>query len=182
MSVLHLTEWRTVVADPPWTPALHANNPRRATLDKAGPQKHYPTLSLEEIKTIRPTLARQCHVYIWVLTQHVDWGYELARAWGVEPQTMLTWCKPGLGAGRFQCNTEHVLVCRGGPRGGNPFGRGGQVAPATGGTHFSWPRGRHSAKPTEFFSLVEQLSPGPFLEMYAREERPGWAAFGNEII
>jgi hypothetical protein len=40
---------RTVVADPPWTPSLHANNPRRATLDKAGPQKHYETLSLEAI-------------------------------------------------------------------------------------------------------------------------------------
>lgn len=173
--------YRTVVVDPPWTPSLHANNPRRATVDKAGPQKHYKTLSLDEIIRIEPTLAEQCHVYIWCLSQHVDWGYEIAKAWNVEPQILLTWAKPGLGAGRFQCNTEHVLVCRGGSRVGNPFGFGGQVAPATGGTWFNWPRGKHSEKPQEFFDMVERISPPPFLEMYARKPRAGWAVFGDEL-
>lgn len=179
--ILHANFYRAVVVDPPWTPTLHAHNPRRATVDKAGPQKHYPTMSLDAICALKPSLAKQCHVYIWVLSQHVDWGYAVASAWGVEPQILLTWAKPGLGAGRFQCNTEHVLVCRGGPRAGNPFGFGGQVAPATGGTWFNWPRGRHSEKPREFFELVEKISPGPFLEMYARSTRPGWAVFGNEV-
>ena len=48
-------------------------------------------------------------------------------------------------------------------------------------TWFNWPRGRHSAKPEEFFVLVERVSPGPYLEMFARERRPGWDAFGNEV-
>lgn len=62
------------------------------------------------------------HLWLWVLSQHIDWGYMVARAWGFEPLQTLTWCKPGLGVGRFQCNTEHVLLCRKGGRHGNPFG------------------------------------------------------------
>jgi N6-adenosine-specific RNA methylase IME4 len=163
----------TVVADPAWTPSLGATWKTRFT-DKARPQKQYRTLSLEEIKVMKPETASQAHLWLWVLNQHVDWGYEVARAWGFEPQQMITWKKPGLGNGRFQCNTESVLVCRKGSRHGNPFG-------PSGGTGFDWPRGRHSEKPDHFYRLVEQVSPGPYLEMFARRRRPGWMAHGDEI-
>lgn len=172
-------EYCTVVADPPWQPTLGATWNSRMT-DKAGPQRFYETLSVPEIIALRPRMAPQAHLYIWCVTQHVDWGYEVAKAWGAEPITLLTWKKPGLGAGRFRCNTEHVLVARKGPRAGNPFGRGGRHAQATNGTLFDWPRGRHSEKPAEFYKLVEWLSLSPRLEMYAREERPGWEAWGKE--
>ena len=104
-------------------------------------------------------------MWLWVVNQHIDWGYAVARAWGFEPINMLTWAKPGMGVGRFQCNTEHVLVCRKGTRQGNPFG-------PTHGTWFNWPRGRHSEKPEEFYRLVETVSPGPYLEMFARAPSP----------
>ena len=51
----------------------------------------------------------------------------------------------------------------------------------TGGTHFKWPKGRHSEKPDEFFALVERCSPGPYLEMFSRKPRAGWHVFGNEV-
>lgn len=165
--------FRTVVADPPWTPSLGSTWKTRFT-DKARPQKHYNTLSVAEIIGLEPPTAKQSHLWLWVLNQHVDWGYEVARAWGFEPQQMVTWRKPGLGTGRFQCNTESALVCRKGARHGNPFGE-------TGGTGFDWPRGRHSAKPAAFYDLVERVSPGPYLEMFARTIRQGWASFGDEI-
>lgn len=168
-----------VVADPPWQPVLGATWNSRLR-DKAGPQRFYDTLTVPEIIAMKPLIAEQAHVYIWCLTAHVDWGYEVAKAWGAEPVTLLTWRKPGLGAGRFRCNTEHVLVARVGPRTGNPFGQGGRHAQATDGTCFDWPRGRHSEKPAEFFALVERLSPGPRLEMFARAPRPGWDVMGNE--
>lgn len=171
--------YRTVVADPPWQPKLGETWMSRMT-DKAGPQRFYETLAVPDIIKLRPTMAAQAHLYIWCLTQHVDWGYEVARAWDAEPITLLTWKKPGLGAGRFRCNSEHVLVARKGPRAGNPFGQGGRHAQATDGTVFEWPRGRHSQKPQEFFDLVERLSPGPKLEMYARAPRQGWAVWGKE--
>lgn len=149
--------------------------------DKAGPQRFYKTLSVDEIIALRPRMAAQAHLYLWCLTQHVDWAYQVARAWDAEPITLLTWKKPGLGAGRFRCNTEHVLVARKGPRAGNPFGQGGRHAQATNGTLFEWPRGRHSEKPQEFFDLVERLSPAPRLEMFARALRLGWSSFGDEL-
>lgn len=171
--------FRTIVADPPWSPVLGGT--WGARVDKGRPQRFYPTLDVEEIKRFIPPSTSQAHLYVWCLAQHADWGFEVARAWGFEPVVMLTWCKPGLGVGRFRCNTEHVVVARKGPRHGNPFGLGGRVAQATEGTCFDWPRGRHSRKPDEFFELVERLSPGPYLEMFARERRSGWSAWGNEI-
>jgi N6-adenosine-specific RNA methylase IME4 len=172
--------YRTVVIDPPWQPTLNANTVGRLH-DKAGPQRFYDTMSVDEIINTPPRLAAQAHIYLWCLTQHVDWGYRVIRAWGAEPVTLFTWVKPGLGCGRFRCNTEHVLVARYGPSSGNAFGvnlpKYGQATP---GTAFNWPRDAHSVKPQEFFSLVESLSPPPRLEMYGRAPRPGWVVWGRE--
>lgn len=164
---------RTIVADPPWTPALGASWATRFT-DKARPQAQYQTLSVDEIIALKPDSAPQSHLWLWVLNQHVDWGYQVARAWGFEPAQMLTWCKPGLGVGRFQCNSESVLLCRKGSRHGNPFG-------PTGGTHFNWPRARHSEKPDAFYELVEAVSPPDYHEMFARRNRRGWSQMGDQL-
>jgi len=43
------------------------------------------------------------------------------------------------------------------------------------------PISEHSAKPELFYDIIEACSPGPRLEMFARNARPGWAAFGNEV-
>jgi len=50
----------------------------------------------------------------------------------------------------------------------------------TNGRWFTWPRGSHSAKPEAFLDLVEQVSPGPYLELFARRQRLGWDTWGNE--
>jgi N6-adenosine-specific RNA methylase IME4 len=175
--VLDAQPYRTIVADPPWQPKMAITN---GGAPKASPQLRYDTLSVPEIIALRPRIADQAHLYIWGVTQHVDWAYQVAYAWSAEPIILLTWKKPGVGTGRFQCNTEHVLVARVGDRIGNPFGQGGRHAPATNGTLFEWPRARHSEKPREFFALVERLSPAPRLEMYARGPRSGWAVWGNQ--
>lgn len=47
-------------------------------------------------------------------------------------------------------------------------------------TLHEWPRGKHSEKPNAFFELVERLSVGPRLEMFARQQRLGWDGWGNE--
>lgn len=46
---------------------------------------------------------------------------------------------------------------------------------------YEWPRGKHSKKPEAFQDIVEQVSPGPYLELFARRKRPGWAVWGNEV-
>ena len=172
--------YRTIVADPPWMPTLGAtwNSSLR---DKSRPHRQYPTMTVEEIAGLSVPSAEQAHLYLWALAQHCDWAFTCARAWGFEPAILWTWRKPGVGTGRFLCNTEHVLVARKGNRQGNPFGGGGRHAPATRGTCFDWPRGRHSEKPAEFYTLVERLSPAPRLEMFARAARAGWDVWGDEV-
>jgi len=169
---------RTVVSDPPWWPKLHANTVgRRKGKYRAGPQRYYKLLTVEQIILLKPETQPKAHLYLWCLNQHVDWGYIVARAWGFEPQQMFTWCKPTLGTGRFQSNSEQLLVCRKGGPVDNAFGR-------SHGTWFSAPRGRrHSEKPEAFYEIVERTSPGPYLEMFARKRRgdPAWTEMGDEL-
>jgi N6-adenosine-specific RNA methylase IME4 len=174
MAMASTGNFRTIVADPPWDVALGKNWKSRFT-DLARPQRFYPTMSLEEIKTISVPSANQAHLYLWVVNQHMDWGFEVARAWGFpEYVQVITWNKPGLGCGQFQCNTEQCLLFRKGGRRKNAFGK-------TGGTGFNWSRGKHSEKPNDFYSLVEKTSPGPYLELFARKCRQGWTCLGNEV-
>jgi N6-adenosine-specific RNA methylase IME4 len=43
------------------------------------------------------------------------------------------------------------------------------------------PRREHSEKPDEAYELVESMSPGPYLELFARRPWKGWSAWGNEV-
>jgi N6-adenosine-specific RNA methylase IME4 len=167
--------YRTIVADPPWTPELgktwvgSENGQRRGA-----PQAQYATMDLAAIKALAVPAEDQAHLYIWALSQHVDWAYEVARAWGFNPTVLFTWRKPGLGTGRFRCNTEHFLLARKGSRHGNPYGQGGRLQQASEGTCFDWPRGKHSEKPDAFYDLVERISPAPYVELFSRRSRLGW--------
>jgi N6-adenosine-specific RNA methylase IME4 len=49
-------------------------------------------------------------------------------------------------------------------------------------TWFSWKRGAHSQKPEAFLDLVEQTSPWPYLELFARRQRLGWDTWGDEAL
>ena len=166
-------KYKTVVIDPPWNPEQGSTWKTRFT-DKARPHKHYKTMTMEELKLIKLPIEKQAHVFIWAINQHLDWAYELAKHWDLKVIQILTWCKNGRGVGRFQCNTEQVLVCRKGTRYGNPFGM-------TGGTWFQWGRGKHSEKPDGFYKLVEKISPPPRIDIFARKMRDGWDCWGDEI-
>jgi N6-adenosine-specific RNA methylase IME4 len=99
---------------------------------------------------------------------------EIARSWGFEPKAFLTWHKLGpIGLGfYFRGDTEHVIY---GTRGNV------QIPPAIRvSNHFAAPKGRHSVKPDRFYETVERLSPGPYLELFARRRRFGWDVWGNE--
>lgn len=42
--------------------------------------------------------------------------------------------------------------------------------------------GRHSEKPEAFLDLIEQVSPGPYVELFARRARFGWDYWGDESL
>lgn len=52
-------------------------------------------------------------------------------------------------------------------------------APRFASTWFQWKRGPHSTKPPAFLDLVEQVSPAPRVELFARAQRLGWDSWGR---
>lgn len=164
--------YRCIVIDPPWPMAKIAREER----PDQGEQLDYPTMSLDEIRTL--TVAdlvdpAGCHVYLWVTHKFLPAGLELLEEWGCRYECSLTWVKPsGITPYSWMYNTEHCLFAR----------AGGKLALARMGRKLALqaPAGRHSAKPDAFYELVAECSPGPRLELFAREPRPGFAAWGNE--
>jgi N6-adenosine-specific RNA methylase IME4 len=173
----------TIVADPPWryktTMAVTGNAPGR-TRQNGRSGTDYPTMGVEEVAGLRVgdlMSADGCHLYLWTTNTHLEHAWHVARSWGFSPKQVLTWCKKPkgmIGFGAFSPCTEFVLFAASGRRSVH-HGRCER-------TWFEWPRSlKHSAKPAAFFDLVEAISPGPYLEMFARERRLGWDAWGNEV-
>lgn len=170
--------YRTIVADPPWSqPSGGRHNGSDGRRIRNRPSAlPYETLDVAAISALELSADRDAHLYLWTTNAHVEDAYTVARAWGFTPSVLLTWCKPvrgiGLG-GTFTQTTEHVL-----------FARRGSLAslqrlPST---WYEWPRREHSAKPEAFLDLVELVSPGPYLEMFARRNRLGWDTWGDEAL
>jgi N6-adenosine-specific RNA methylase IME4 len=132
-------------------------------------------MSVAEICALKVPAAKDAHLYIWTINKYIEASYAVARSWGFEPSTMLYWFKEpkgiGLG-GTYALCVEPILFCR----------RGSLAAKKRSDRNWwTWPRGEHSKKPEAFQTLVEQHSPGPYLEMFARRQRPGWSVWGNQV-
>lgn len=179
-----MTSYATIVADPPWQVMAGPLNGREGFGDATGASRPlaYPSMSVEEISALQVPAAADAHLYLWTTNGYLREAFDVARAWGFQPSTTLVWAKNVMGGGlggAYGISTEFCLFCRRGSL--KAHGR-------VGGTWFNWKRPydergkpRHSAKPPEFFAMVEEVSPGPYLEMFARDKRPGWHAWGNEI-
>lgn len=178
-----LSSFACVVADPPWRIDLNRKKPHKRSGQKNGREwahKHvaqlaYPTMSDDEIAALRPPVADAAHLYIWTVNAKVEAAYRIAREWGFRPASLLTWIKTpmGIGLGGTYCNTtEFCLFAR---RGTLPAKKRVES------TWWHWKRGKHSRKPEAFQDMVEAVSPGPYLEMFARRKRHGWHSWGNEI-
>ena len=162
--------YQAIIIDPPWDWGDEGDADQ---FGRARPV--YQTMSYAQLAElpVGDQAATNAHLYLWITNRSLPKGFSLLEAWGFRYVTMLTWCKPSFGMGNYyRGQTEHVLF---GVRGSLPLLRRDR------GTTFHAPRpGRHSAKPDEFYQLVEDCSPGPWLEMFSRSSRPGWAAWGAE--
>lgn len=157
--------YATIVADPPWRFQFAAT--------KADARKHYSTMSIEDITAlpVADLAAPNAHLWLWAVNGLMEQAHQVARAWGFRPITIVTWDKPGPGVGHYLRNsTEHIIFAT----------RGKPMTPAVKplSTCYRWPRGAHSAKPAAALDLVEQVSPGPYVELFARQPRLGWDSWG----
>ena len=171
----------TVLADPPWQ--------FQNRTGKVAPEHRrllrYPTMELQEIMDlpVGRLAAAKSHLYLWVPNALLMEGLQVMRAWGFAYKSNIVWFKvrkdggpDGRGVGFYFRNVTELLL----------FGvRGSMRTLKPGRTQVNMLATRkreHSRKPDEIFDLIEACSPGPYLELFARFARDGWAQWGNEDV
>jgi N6-adenosine-specific RNA methylase IME4 len=170
----------TILADPPWQFSNRTG--------KMAPEHHrlrrYPTMTLDEIMElpVAQLALEKSHLYLWVPNALIKEGLEVMRRWGFTYKTNIVWFKvrkdggpDGRGVGFYFRNVTELIL----------FGIRGRLrtkAPGRRQTNIVISRKReHSRKPDQLYDIVEQCSPGPYLELFARHGRQGWSQWGNEV-
>jgi len=163
-------KYRTLIIDPPWPI-------EKLMLQKMPGQDAMPyaTMTLEEIRALPVAdLVHPdgCHLYLWTTHKHLPAALGIMSAWGFKYLCVLTWIKnQGFTPFSFMFSTEHVL-----------FGHVGHVPFLKIGARldFAEARREHSRKPEIFYNLARTVSPGPRLDMFAREGHEGFETWGAE--
>jgi N6-adenosine-specific RNA methylase IME4 len=173
-------QFGTLLLDPPWrfTNRTGKMAPEHKRLHR------YPTMSLEELAAlpVGELALPKSHLYVWCPNALLAEGLNLLRAWGFTYKTNLVWLKvrkdggpDGRGVGFYFRNVTELLL----------FGVKGNLRTLKPGRRqVNLIRSRkqeHSRKPDEAYAIIEQCSPGPYLELFARLKRPGWTQWGDQV-
>jgi len=159
----------TIYADPAWQ---YDNESARGAA-----ARHYSTMSVEQIckEPVRKLAAKNAHLHLWTTNGFLREAFAVIDAWGFKFKSCFVWVKDGIGTGNYWRVSHEFLLL--GVRGGLAF------RDQTLGSWMQAPRSAHSRKPGNIRTLVERVSPGPYLELYAREELPhsAWTVYGNQV-
>jgi N6-adenosine-specific RNA methylase IME4 len=175
-----------ILADPPWQFTNLWNTP-------AGPNRgdaaHYGTMDITQIKAlaIPEIAANDCILFLWSIWILLPEALEVIKSWGFTYKSCaFDWMKAHagqiemfqdenpvqMGLGYWtRANTEPCLLATKGKHTRlSADVRQGIIAP----------RREHSRKPDGIHERIERLVAGPYLELFARQERKGWTTWGNE--
>lgn len=183
MLTFHRSEGKftTLLADPPWQFMNSTGKmaPEHKRLHR------YPTLTQQDILElpVAQLAADKSHLYLWCPNAMIAEGLEVMKRWGFEYKTNLIWYKTrkdggpdGRGVGFYFRNVTEMILF--GVRGKNNR----TLKPGRTQTNIIVKQRReHSRKPDEQYALIESCSPGPYLELFARNAQAGWKAWGNQI-
>lgn len=173
-------KFKTILADPPWQFQNRTGKvaPEHRRLNR------YGTLTLDDIKAlpVAESAADTAHLYLWVPNALLPEGLAVMQAWGFQYKSNIVWQKirkdggpDGRGVGFYFRNVTEILLF--GTRGKNAR----TLQPGRTQVNIMSTRKReHSRKPDEQYPLITSCSPGPYLEMFARGQREGWAIWGNQ--
>ena len=176
-----------IYADPPWSFKSWSDKGKNRAPDamvrqKGLAERHYATMGMNDIKAL-PVAARAAKdsaLFLWAVDCMLPEALATMEAWGFAFKTVaFTWaktnrCSEGWSVGLGYWTRGNPEMCllgtRGKPRRLSAAIRQLIVAP----------RREHSRKPDEARERIEQLLPGPYLELFARSQRPGWIAWGDQ--
>ena len=180
-----------IMADPPWDWTAYSDK----GLGRS-PEAHYRTMPVSEIKAlpVQDLAAKDCVLFLWTTSPHLPDALDVMQSWGFRyVGKAFCWAKntlqadrkprPDLGIGHdynwklgpgytSRANTEDCLL-----------GTIGSPSRLSAGVRelIVAPTREHSRKPDEAYERAERLYPGPYLELFSRQTRPGWQSWGNEI-
>jgi len=167
MKVLPPGSFDVIYADPPWEYDFSQSNSR-------GVEQHYPTMSLESLKSLPVPAAEDAVLFLWATAPKLSEALELMDGWGFSYRTDAVWDKEKIGMGYwFRGQHELLLV-----------GTKGNVSAPPAETRFSSvirsPREEHSRKPALVYQMIETMFPNQKrIELFARgKARPGWVGWG----
>src|SRR5215471_15852471 len=166
--------YAVIYADPPWDFEVYNEE---SGIERAA-ANHYSTMSLDEICALPiPSLASPAAaLFMWTTVPHLRESFQVLDAWGFEYKTNIVWVKDKIGLGYFVRNQHELLLVA--TRGDMPSPSPANRPPSV----ISAPRREHSRKPDEAYETIERMYPTlPKIELFARQTRPGWAAWGNEV-
>lgn len=168
-------KYKTIYADPPWAE-------RGSGKIKRGADRHYALMKTEDIikLPVRGLIDPEgCHLYLWTTNNFLPDALEVVEAWGFEYVTMITWIKDRQGLGQYYRGlTEHCIFARTQKRLPYKIVDGKRQQGVTG---FYEPKREHSRKPEKMREMIERVSYGPRIELFARTKAPGWDVWGNEV-
>lgn len=173
-----------IYADPPWTFATYSANGRGRC-----PDAHYDVMPAAELKhlSVGDFAARNSVLFLWTTDPMLPQALSLVDAWGFKYKTIaFYWAKLNKNTSRpstdehafftglgywTRANPEMCLLAtRGSPKRKSRDVRRLVIAP----------RREHSRKPDEVYERIERLVDGPYLELFARNTRPGWKSWGQQ--
>ena len=161
-----------IYADPPWQ---YENPPIGAT--NRAIENHYPTMTLDQICAlpVADLATDDAVLFLWATAPKLAECMAVIEAWGFTYRTCMVWVKDKIGMGYHVRNQHEILL----------IAKRGQVPPPTVEARVSSvlqaPRGQHSAKPLEFYGIIEAMYPGlERIELFCRDAQEGWAVWGNQ--
>lgn len=165
----------TILADPPWQQGGMSGG-RYKSRAKRPRTLQYPTMTLSELSAlpVADMAAPAAHLWLWTTNQFLRAGFDLMAAWGFKYLAPIHWIKPS-GLGNWFVHRSQTLLFGYKERCLFPLARYRPNVLMT-----SVPA-KHSQKPSESYELIESVSPGPRLELFARAPREGWHVWGNEV-
>lgn len=186
------TRYRTIVADPPWpypegfarsTPTGKSLNVKRDSWARNNSFQRkelpYNGMLIKDIHLLPVSEMAQddSRLFLWTTNKWLCESFAVLVSWGFEYRQVLVWHKAEGGPfiTSVAPNTAEfvVVATKGRPERTGSFPSQVLKMPA---------ERNHSTKPDAFLDFVEQVSPGPYLEMFARRARFGWDYAGDESL
>jgi N6-adenosine-specific RNA methylase IME4 len=181
-----------ILADPPWQfqawAGARLNGDRRPVHTQAT-KPHYQTMTMADIEamSVAELAADDCVLFLWICWPVLQHSLRVIESWGFTYKTCgFCWVKanakqvdmfrddiePRMNLGYWtRSNSEVCLLATK----GKPKRRDGGVRQA-----IIEPQREHSRKPDGIHERIEHLVAGPYLELFARQQRPNWTTWGNQ--